>query len=100
MIVKLDDNSLTFLILTLLAPTYDVFNNGDSWNLAFRGTQGAQASAYDAYMNSQSGGTCIDKSCLDVRYSCSDLAKNKILKLLYCRNCPLSNLILAVMKIN
>ena len=61
----ISDDCCSFLHLQ--APTFDVFNNGDSWNMAFRGTSGVKASAYDAYVNAQSG--CADDKCLDVRYN-------------------------------
>ena len=43
---------------------YDVFSDGDDWDMAFRGTAGAKVSVYDTYTNTQSG--CVDPSCLDV----------------------------------
>ena len=50
--------------LWLLTAGYDVFSNGDSWDLAYRANAGIGKSAYDAYINPQTG--CVDPGCLDV----------------------------------
>ena len=44
---------------------YDVFNDGDDWDMAYRGMAGVGASAYSAYINAQSG--CVPADCMDVR---------------------------------
>ena len=43
----------------------DVFSDGDDWDMVYRGTAGIGESAYDAYMNPQTG--CVQQTCLDVR---------------------------------
>ena len=58
----------------------DVFNDGDAWDMVFRGTPGVGESAYDYYMNPQPG--CFPRECLDVRFR-FDLEKGVGAGLLY-----------------
>jgi len=56
-------------------PKYDVFGDGNSWEMAFRGMAGVGTSVYDTYITPQTG--CIEYTCLDLNnLTCPDHYRN------------------------